>query len=256
MKKLLLLLVCLLLACPALAEPAPTAGPLPVAEPLSGVACWPDGSDEQTARYVYRYDYPRAAGTDDVSVMINTYYEYIVNDAVGFGVPIMGESLEPSEIQSTTTVHSEITCNNDRYFSIKIVTENILGAAAAVTYSGNTFARTGAKAGTIISLPYLLGILDEEESDPWMQERQTAKADECVRNLVWEIIAEQQASGTVAYYDDLTYDDFVADFYPEEDFYLDADGNPVFFVQESILAPAAEGTLLFPFTMEELLDEI
>lgn len=158
--------------------------------------------------------------------MINTYYDYIVNDAVGFGVPIMGESLEPSEIQSTTTVHSEITCNNDRFFSIKIVTENILGAAAAVTYSGNTFARTGAKAGTIISLPYLLGILDEEESDPWMQERQTAKADECVRNLVWGIITEQQASGTVAYYDDLTYDDFAADFYPEEDFYLDADGNP------------------------------
>lgn len=41
MKKLLLLLFCLLFACPALAETTPEAGPLPVAEPLSGVACWP-----------------------------------------------------------------------------------------------------------------------------------------------------------------------------------------------------------------------
>ena len=36
----------------------------------------------------------------------------------------------------------------------------------------------------------------------------------------------------------------------------DAEGNIVFFLQEAIAAPTFEGVLLFPFTMDELLDEI
>ena len=89
-----------------------------------------------------------------------------------------------------------------------------------------------------------------------MQDRQTAKADDMVRRLVWEVIQEQLAAGEVAYYDDLTYETLENVFYPEEDFFLDENGDPVFFLQESMVAPQTEGILYFPFTLAELLDEI
>ena len=64
------------------------------------------------------------------------------------------------------------------------------------------------------------------------------------------------AAGEVAYYDDLTYETLENVFYPEEDFFLDENGDPVFFLQEAMVAPQTEGILYFPFTLEELLDEI
>jgi hypothetical protein len=44
-------------------------------------------------------------------------------------------------------------------------------------------------------------------------------------------------------------------FFPEEDFYLDETGNPVFYLQPGF----AEGTdelLCFPISIEEILDEM
>ena len=46
--------------------------------------------------------------------------------------------------------------------------------------------------------------------------RATAKADKLVYDLVWEIIEQQQAEGTVTYYDDLTREELEAQFYPTE----------------------------------------
>ena len=60
----------------------------------------------------------------------------------------------------------------------------------------------------------------------------------------------------MTYYDGLTREELEAQFYPEEDFYLDESGNPVFYVQSSYLASSAEGVLCYPFTVEELLDEM
>lgn len=251
MKKLLALFLCMLLfAASALGDP------LPQAADLSGTYCYPEGSDEATASYVYRYAYPFMAGEDEVSLMINEFYTYLVDDALAFAVPMAAEEVDANGIQAYTTITSEVTCNNDDFFSVKIVNESFTGAATSSVVSGHVFARSGDKAGTVVSLPYLLDILEADETDAWLLERQTAKADGMVRSLVWDIIQEQLADGTIAYYDDLTYEIFEGNFYPEEDFYLDADGNPVFFLQEGTVAPVAEGVLYFPFTLEELLDEI
>lgn len=249
MKKLILLLVSLLFVSAALADP------LPLAAELSGTACYPEGSTEADAAYIYRYAYPTVTGEDEVSQMINEFYAYMVDDALGFAAPMAAEEVTGG-IQAHTTITSEVTCNSDDYFSVKIVNESFMGAADSHVVSGHVFARQGDKAGTVVSLPYLLGILDADETDSWMLDRQTAKADEMVRGLVWDVIQDQLADGAVGYYDDLTYEAFEANFYPEEDFYLDADGNPVFFLQEGTVAPVSEGVLYFPFSMIELLDEI
>lgn len=249
MKKLVLLLLCLLLVSSAFADS------LPLAAELSGAACYPEGSTEADAAYIYSYAYPVAAGEDEVSMMINDFYAYLVDDALGFAAPMAAEEVSGG-IQAHTTITSEVTCNNDEYFSVKIVNESFMGAADSHVVSAHVFARQGDKAGTVVALPYLLGILDADETDSWMLDRQTAKADDMVRGLVWDVIQDQLSDGTVEYYDDLTYETFEVNFYPEEDFYLDADGNPVFFLQEGTVAPVSTGVLYFPFSMIELLDEI
>ena len=57
-------------------------------------------------------------------------------------------------------------------------------------------------------------------------------------------------------YEDLTFEEFEWCFYPEEDFYLDAEGNFVFFLQENMIAPAEDGQFFYTITLDELLDEI
>lgn len=251
MKKLLILLTVLMLlfSC-ALAEP------LPLSE-LSGVYCYPEGADEASAQYIYRYTYPQIAAEDNVALTINEFYAYLVDDAFGFAIPMAVEALDPAApMQAATNITSEITCNNGEYLSVKVISESLTGAAVSQVVSGHTFSLTGGKAGTVTSLPYLLGILEPDETDEWLLDRQTAKADELVRELVWDVIQEQLASADMDYYDDLTFDQFAACFYPEEDFYMDGEGNLVFFVQESVIAPAASGVFYFPFSIEELQDEI
>lgn len=241
----------------SLAAVSALADPLPLGEPLTGSACWPEDADPATAPFLYTYSYPFCAGEDDVSGMINEYYYYAVDDALAFVVPIAGESLEPSDVQATTQITGVVTCNNDDFFCVLVTNESFMGASTSLIYSAQTFARTGDRAGSVVSLPYLLGILDSgDASDEWLETRQTDKADACVRQLVWDIIQEQIADGSVPYYDDLTFEQLCAFFYPEEDFYLDEDGNPVFFLEEGMAAPQTEGALFFPFTIEELLDEI
>ena len=85
-----------------------------------------------------------------------------------------------------------------------VTTESFIGAETSQIIAGHTFALQGGKAGSCISLPYLLGLLEADESDTWVQDRATAKADQLVYQLVWSIIEEQKAEGVVAYYDDLT----------------------------------------------------
>ncbi len=250
MKKVLALLLALLLPLSALAEP------LTLGAGLSGAAFYPEGSDEATAQYIYRYAYPTVEGDSEVCMMINEFYAYLVSDALGFAAPMAAEEVYGSGVQAYTAITAQVTCSNSSFFSVRLLNESFLGAAASSIVSGHVFALTGDKAGSVVSLPYLLGILSADETDTWLLERQTAKADAMVRALVWDVIQDQLAGGTVAYYDNLTFETLEGCFYPEEDFYLDADGNPVFFLQEGAVAPVAEGALYFPFTLEELLDEI
>lgn len=251
MKRFLALVVALLLASGvSLAESVTPTGT------LSGTVCWPEGTTEDTATFIYRYSYPVVADTGEAARAINEFYTYLVDDTLAFTVPIMAESLETTEVQSYANVTSQITCLNDEYFSVLVVTETFLGAAATEVYAGHTFLLDGERAGLATSLPRLMGILDDQEADEWMQDRQTARANDLVWGLVWSIIEEQRQNGEISFDPDLTYEMLTQDFYPEEDFYLDENGNPVFFIQAATIASAADGVLKYPFTLEELQDEL
>ncbi|MCR4884739.1 MAG: hypothetical protein K6A68_14290 [Clostridiales bacterium] len=248
MKQLIILLLIICIPCLALAEP------VTLGEPLTGTLTWPENSGETDAVYLYRYSFPTAADHSTMAEGINAFFQDYLEDAAAFTVPIHGESIENPEKQSSTVISGTVTCNTDNAFSILVTSHSTLDGYVYDGYAGYVFARSGPKEGLVISLPYLLGILDADVTDTWLQDRQTAKVDKCVRDLLWEQIEENREGRN--YYSDNSYDLFEDMFYPEEDFYLDEAGNPVFFVQPGILAPEEEGVLLFPVSFETILDEI
>ena len=241
----------MLLTLPALADG------YEFADDLTGEYLYPAGSDESTATYIYRYRYPQLAGDDEIAAMFNTTYAYTADDTLAFEAP-MNAGLTDGAAQATIIdVTYEVTCQTADYLSILVTKHTTRPNSESTTISGHVFALTGSRAGEIISLPYLLGILTQDgKVDTWLQDRQTAKADNCVRELVWAEIERMMKSGDVPFYDGLTFEELEAAFYPEEDFYLDESGDPVFYLLENTVALPEAGILLVPISLETLLDEL
>ena len=250
MKRIMLLfLCCALLACPALASA------LTVDAPLTGVVCWPDGTDETSAAYVYRYEYPAFTG-DEAAQTINAHFTYLVDDAKAFAIPMATVGLNPDADRIVTDITTEITCMTDDYLSVLITTAYTMNGYARTVVAAHTFTLKGDMAGSATNLPRYLGLLDDGETDEWLRTRQTEKADGVIRGIIWQKIAAMQTEGEVPLYDDLNEDVLEYAFYPEEDFYLDANGEPVFFLLPGVIAPDDAGTILFPITREEIDDEM
>lgn len=246
---LLPLLLALLLAV----IPAAAQCPLQQIEPLVGAFVWPEGSGDADALYIYRYRYPQVAGDEELALHINNTYAYMAEDALSFEVPMLASAMQPGDLQKLVEIDFEITGANDDYFSVLVRKTVSVDGDETIVVSGHVFALSGSGAGKITSLPVYLGLLSPDETDEWLMNRQTNKADKLVRQLVWERLQSNDYSET---YDDLTYEEFEAGFYPEEDFYLDRDGNPCFYFQPGMIAPEQSGTITVPLTLSYLLDEL
>lgn len=250
-KFLLILLAAMLLCLPALAEE------LTFSEPLTGVYIYPEGASEEEATYLYRFSYPQIAGESDVAAIINTTYHYTADDTLGFEAPMNAGLTDGAAYPTRINVSFEITCQTADYLSVLVTKVIDRGTSQSTLITGHVFALTGDRAGEIISLPYLLGILTHaDQTDTWLADRQTAKADECIREMLWETIQEQMADGAYPFFDELLYEEFEASFYPEEDFYLDENGNPIFYLQPNAIADPEAGALLYPLTLEDIFDEL
>ncbi len=253
MKKQILIrsfLICalLLVFCfPALADP------LVLRDDLSGEVVVPlDQEGNGSRTYSYSYRYPQADETDPSAALINQFYSYKVSDAVDFEIPMMADYYASAETAGDVFVRItyEVTCNNDDFFSVLVRTEG----NDFLTYNGHTFSRKDIKPGSSVALPYLLEILESDESDTWLQDRQTARADELVRSLVWANLEKNREK--LGIYEDYSKDLFEVSFYPEEDFYLDENGDPVFYLEPGAAADISRGLLIFPISLWEIEDEM
>lgn len=252
MFRLLILLTALtLLPITGMAE-----APLTFSDDLTGLYTWPEGSSAEDAAYVYRCAYPQIAGDSDVAMTINNVFSYELTDALGFECPMIGSSHDPQLGQMQVSITSEVTHLSSETLSVRIDKTVTVGQDVSRIIKAFTFNLTGAKAGTVTSLPFLLDVIKQGETDEWLINRQTAKVDECARDMVWTLIERDMKKEDSAIYDDLTLEEFEWGFYPEEDFFLDAEGNFVFFVQENIIAPTEAGQFFYTITLDELLDEI
>ena len=245
MKFLLSLLLALTLTMPAMAE-------FVLTDDLTGVYTYPEGSTEQDALYVYRYRYPQLAGDSEAAMLLNTTYAYTAADALAFEAPMLASELTEDDPQQVVDVSYQVTCQSEEYLSFCITKTVTFGDSVTTVATGHVFSLQGDRIGTIISLPHLLGILDGTETDEWYQERQTAKATRCARELVWDALDSMD----LPLYDDLTFEEFEAGFYPEEDFYLNKTGDPVFYLLPGSVCPPEEGEVLVTIPLDVLLDEI
>lgn len=241
MKKLILLLTaCVIFISCADAEP------LKLAPDLE--ECIRIKLNEQ-AEYIYSFCYPQVETADEASELINSFYQYKADDARNFEIPMNADYYRTQNVTDNVTVEISyrVTCNNDDFFSALVSSCQ----GDRTFYAGYTFTRGDLKKGTAISLPYLLGLLDSEDDDEWLRERQTSRAEEAVRELVWNQMEEMKdADLRPELKDEL---EFV--FFPEEDFYLDENGSPVFYLQPGVV-DESDVLMTFPFTIEEILDEM
>ena len=209
-----------------------------------------DENDPSAGRFEYSYRYPHVDENAEGGAEINVFYEELATYTDSFTIPMNMDAWEDGD--NLTTITYEVTCNNDDYFSVLVKTERRSPEQSYACWEGHVFSRKNGSPGLTWTLPKLLGILDGAESDTWLQERQTARADALVVSLVFSRLRETCEN----VWEDLTEEELSHMFFPEENFYLDEAGQPVFFLQPGLAAPEEEGLLTFPLSLEEILDEL
>ena len=236
---------------------AAAAEPLPLTEDLADeIVIRYDETDPASGTFRYSYRYPAVDPAHPDAAVVNTFFAYEVSDTVNFRAPMDAENWESSGEDVEKSVTYTITCNNDDFFSVLICTRETAAGETYTSYAGDTFSRLEQTPGYTTTLPQLLGILSSHESDTWLQDRQTAKADALVREMVWDRLGDLPAENPEIRLPEAMEEEALDyAFFPEEDFYLDETGNPVFYLQPGF----AEGTdelLCFPISIEEILDEM
>ena len=212
-----------------------------------------DPDDPSAGSYTYTYRYPHISENEPDAGKINPFYAdqiYTLETNIHF----MADGYIDSGENVTVDVSYECTCNNDRFFSVLIRKDSVIGGFVRTVWTGHTFSREADLSDATFDLPRMLGILDTGEQDEYQLARQTEKASRIVRELIMDQIAENSAG--LPYYDDFTEEDLLDVFYPEDDFYLDADGNPVFYLEPGIAADESAGYLFFPVRLEDIEDEL
>ena len=135
----------------------------------------------------------------------------------------------------------EIIRNDAEYLSVVLHLRQLSGNGETETLSADTFLRGDEPRK--ITLSELLGT---EESDG------SAQPVDLVYDLIWEIVQVGMENVEGDYLDGLTLDSVRSALDPETDFYLDDNGNIVFFVEPGLLAGEIAGVLLYPFSPYEL----
>ena len=250
MKRILaFFLILFLAAVSALAEP------LPLLEDYAEDLVIPyDEADPSFGTFSYSYRYPHPDEKAEGGPEINTFYTDLIEYDLGFTVPIIQEAFEGFD--SSTVITYTVTCNNDEYFSVLIRTDRDNPDLRLTTWEGHVFSRTKGSPGQTYTLPKVLGILSANENDEWLQNRQTEKANSVIREMVWDMIQDNPEGLD---YGDVTEESLDYVFFPEENFYLDENGDPVFYLQPGdFFAEVPEGTGLFtfPIALEDILDEL
>ena len=212
-----------------------------------------DESDPGVGAFTYSYRYPHVDEEAEGAANINEFYSYLMYEQE-FYIEMAQGSFEGED--DSTVITYTVTCNNDEFFSVLLRTEKRNPDLSRVSWTGNVFSRKHGADGKSYSLPKLLGILDPDETEEWKQDYQTEKADNLIREMVWDMIEENEAGLD---YGSLTEEDLSHVFFPEESFYLDENGDPVFYIQPvDVLEVVPEGTdlFIFPIPLEDILDEL
>ena len=253
MKRVLILIGCLLSL--SLYCAVSLADPLPLLEDYAENIVFPyDEENPDGGVFVYSFRYPHPDETAPGGSGINVFYQDLIDYTLNFTVPLFQDAFEGAD--SSTVVTYSVTCNNDDFFSVLIRTDRSNPDQSLTLWEGHVFSRAHGSAGYTYTLPKLLGLLSPDDNEEWLQDFQTEKTDQLIRDMVWDLIEENADDIN---YGNLTRESLSAVFFPEESFYLDENGDPVFYLQpgdvyESV--PEGAALLTFPLSLEDIRDEL
>ena len=143
----------------------------------------------------------------------------------------------------------EITRNDAEYVSIVLHLRQLAGSGEVETLSADTFVR-----GEQPRKATLSELLNADATPQSADNTAGTDAADLVYGLIWEIIQVGMENVEGDYLYILTLDSVRSALYPETDFYLDENGNIVFFIEPGLLAGEIAGVLLYPFSPYELRD--
>ena len=242
-------LILVLFALPVLADP------LPLLDDYAEDIVIPyDESDPSAGIFSYSYRYPHVDEQADGGMEINVFFSDLLDYELGFTMPMIQDAFEGFD--SSTVITYTVTCNNDDFFSVLIRKEENNPDISRVFWNACVFSRKNGSPGVTYTLPKVLGILSANESEEWLQNRQTEKANSLIREMVWDMIQDNPDGLD---YGNLTEETLSYIFFPEEQFYLDANGDPVFYLQPGDVfdeVPENAELFTFPIPMEDILDEM
>ena len=210
--------------------------------PVEGVQKRPADADSHQASFALRYQFPQFQAVQEADRAINEYYRALAAD--------MAETPLADEWENAQ-ITFEILHNTQRYLSVVQTLTVQSGNGQRETLSADTFARDGVYAGQLLNLSQVLGLEEGNELSTAL-----SMAESLAYDLVWQMVQQAMENPESDYPEGLTIEDLKSVFLPETDFYLDADGNIVFFIQAGELAGEVAGVLRFPFAAAELLASI
>ena len=243
------LLVCMLVSVSAFAQV------LEMADSISSIQTYPQGAQQEQAAYWFQYEYPQFLAHTTADQAINAYYQAVRDDLNAFLMSHVEERLalrEPEEPAYYTDLAYQVTANTDSYVSVLLTSQQFLGYSQSDRIEANVFARNGVYAGQLVTLSQVMGL--EQEGDEF--DAKASYASQLVYKLVWKIMEEQKASQQKDFFEGLTPADVEAALNPETDFYMDMDGNLVFYIQAGIVSSEVEGIHTYPFSPAELLTAV
>lgn len=144
-----------------------------------------------------------------------------------------------------TSVQASVSHISSRYLSLELVLVVEGGNGAQEILSSLTFARDGLYAGEMLNLSQVLGLEAEGE------ERSVASV--LAYSLIGQMVDQERMNPDSDYLESFSQHELEKVFSPEKDFYLDEDGNVVFYIQAGEIAGDVAGILRFPFSPAELL---
>ncbi len=221
---------------------------------LLGTVTYPPGAAEEAASLVFSYRLPQFRAGQPQAQAMNEYFASYAKDIVETVIPATMNAVDeqplPGDPGYTIRLDYRIPSITQDQCSVLLQSQQFLGNTLIEQWVSVVFALDGIYAGQPISLSQAMGL--EREGDTLGDD----PASELVYGLVWQIIQYDIGSMERAYFPDVTEDEFRLAFSPQDDFYFDADGNFVFFIQAGIIAGEVEGVLQYPFSPAELLSAI
>lgn len=240
MRRMLVMLLALLLPVAALADP------LLLTDDLAGTVSEP--------YYEYSYRYPRVDPDDPRAPIVNNFFTSEVNIAVNENIPSTADYFAGIGQQACVTIDYEITCSNDDYFSVRVRREEETEEDGVFeTWKGYTFPLSGGFPGQTFSISQIIGIQKAGETDEVLEKRYADQIHAAVSRLIWAQIRENPDG--IPYHEWLTKEDLDYILKPDDHFWLDETGNPVFYVDPGAIAELDAGTVTFSVSFEEIDDE-